>query len=272
MSGETGRQEERTSSFCRVLAGDLTCSRLLFAGACGHRDVKRTSRLYVSDVPMMISSKQLAEVFDRYGRVEKCDIVNKGTYCFAFVHLSTPREATTAQKNIDGMTFHGRSLRVRFQTPKEKFRSETSVEPPAKRTRTCSSPLSERNAVSTPTASDTPMAPEDESDNFLPEGMIDGISMEVLEVHTGAAPTHSGLVVSSPQMLTEERAATHDRQREHERGHRVRERSRPREEPERQRPGTANGMPTEEDTTSTSLYIRNFETHHSGEHTCVVYL
>ena len=79
------------------------------------------NRLYVGNLPFSATDESLREMFAQAGQVQSARVVtdrdtgrSKG---FAFVEMSTEREAADAIKKFNGADFEGRSLTVNEARP-----------------------------------------------------------------------------------------------------------------------------------------------------------
>lgn len=68
------------------------------------------TRLYVGHVSSRTRTRDLEDLFGRYGRVRYVDMKHE----FAFVEFSDPRDADDARYHLDGREFNGSQLIVEF--------------------------------------------------------------------------------------------------------------------------------------------------------------
>ncbi|VAH74237.1 unnamed protein product [Triticum turgidum subsp. durum] len=68
------------------------------------------TRLYVGRLPSRTRTRDLEDLFGRYGRVRHVDMKHE----FAFVEFSDPRDADEARYNLDGRDFDGSRMIVEF--------------------------------------------------------------------------------------------------------------------------------------------------------------
>ncbi|CAD5218212.1 unnamed protein product [Bursaphelenchus okinawaensis] len=71
--------------------------------------------LYVGNLPPDCRSRDLEDVFHKYGRIKFCDVKNRnhrGGVSFGFVEFDDPRDAEDALRGRDGYDFDGHRLRV----------------------------------------------------------------------------------------------------------------------------------------------------------------
>ncbi|XP_035223981.1 RNA-binding protein lark-like isoform X2 [Stegodyphus dumicola] len=66
------------------------------------------TKLFVGHLPDGCTNDELQALFEKYGTVKECDVINK----YGFVHMSTPEEAQDAIKALNNYTFRGSSLSV----------------------------------------------------------------------------------------------------------------------------------------------------------------
>ncbi|CAL1268716.1 unnamed protein product [Larinioides sclopetarius] len=79
------------------------------------------TKLFVGHLPDGCTNEDLLSLFEKYGTVKECDVINK----YGFVHMSTPEEAEDAIKALNNYNFRGSSLSV------EKSKSKLHPEPGA---------------------------------------------------------------------------------------------------------------------------------------------
>jgi nucleolin len=102
-------------------------------------DAIQGSKLYVGNLPWTCDSQQLAEVFQDCGNVELVEVIydriTQRSRGFAFVTMSTVRDAMAAMEKLDGIDFGGRVLKVNFpQAPiREPRMSSYNDSPPPRR-------------------------------------------------------------------------------------------------------------------------------------------
>ncbi|XP_020696410.1 serine/arginine-rich splicing factor RS2Z32-like [Dendrobium catenatum] len=75
-----------------------------------YSDRHGSTRLYVGRLSSKIRSRDLEDLFSRYGRVRDVDL----KYDYAFVEFSDPRDADDARYNLDGREFYGGRIIVEF--------------------------------------------------------------------------------------------------------------------------------------------------------------
>ncbi len=69
-----------------------------------------SNKLYVGNLNYTATSRQLEELFSRYGEVKQVNIIEgRG---FGFVELSSTEEAQKAKEELNGTDFEGRTLRI----------------------------------------------------------------------------------------------------------------------------------------------------------------
>ena len=79
-------------------------------------------RLHVSNLPFIFRETHLATLFSSYGTVTDAEVVTneKGSKGFGFVSLSSPEEAASAQRALQGAVVEGRRIEVNRATPRAK--------------------------------------------------------------------------------------------------------------------------------------------------------
>ncbi|CEG48293.1 rna binding [Plasmopara halstedii] len=74
------------------------------------------NNLYVANLAMRLGQQELEEVFSKFGRVEKCEVivdpVTKESRGFGFVTFEDVRDAEDAVKELNNQEIHGRKIRV----------------------------------------------------------------------------------------------------------------------------------------------------------------
>ncbi|CAG0885321.1 unnamed protein product [Darwinula stevensoni] len=75
---------------------------------------RNESRIYVGNLPPDIRSKDIEDLFYRYGKINFVDLKNKRGPPFAFVEFDDPRDAEDAVSGRDGYDYDGYKLRVEF--------------------------------------------------------------------------------------------------------------------------------------------------------------
>ncbi|CAD5114338.1 DgyrCDS3476 [Dimorphilus gyrociliatus] len=83
------------------------------------------SRIYVGNLPPDIRSKDLDDLFYKYGKIMYIDLKNRRGPPFAFVEFEDPRDADDAVRGRDGYNYDGYTLRVEF--PKDSNRGSRSL-------------------------------------------------------------------------------------------------------------------------------------------------
>ncbi len=70
----------------------------------------QANKLFVGNLTYSVTKDQLAELFSQYGTVVQVTVLDgKG---IAFIEMSTPAEAESAQEILNGTTFVGRALKI----------------------------------------------------------------------------------------------------------------------------------------------------------------
>jgi len=78
------------------------------------------SKLYVGNLDYAVTNDQLKELFEKHGEVKEVKVIDgKG---FGFVEMGDQAHAEAAKKELDGIEFNGRVLRVdEARPPKKRF-------------------------------------------------------------------------------------------------------------------------------------------------------
>lgn len=72
------------------------------------------TRIYIGNLPPDIRSKDIEDIFFRYGKIVFIDLKNRRGPPFAFVEFEDPRDADDAVYARDGYDYDGYKLRVEF--------------------------------------------------------------------------------------------------------------------------------------------------------------
>ncbi|GFS57542.1 RRM domain-containing protein, partial [Nephila pilipes] len=72
------------------------------------------TKLFVGHLPDGCSNQDLQNLFEKYGSVKECDVINK----YGFVHMGTSEEAEDAIKALNNFNFRGSSLSVEHSKSK----------------------------------------------------------------------------------------------------------------------------------------------------------
>ncbi|XP_003739725.1 serine/arginine-rich splicing factor 1B [Galendromus occidentalis] len=75
---------------------------------------KAESRVYVGNLPPDIRTKDIEDLFHKYGKITFIDLKNRRGPPFAFVEFEDPRDAEDAVSARDGYDYDGYKLRVEF--------------------------------------------------------------------------------------------------------------------------------------------------------------
>lgn len=76
---------------------------------------KSDTRIYVGNLPQDVRTKDIEDIFYKYGKIRYVDLKNRKGPPFAFVEFDDPRDAEDAIDGRDGYNFDGYKLRVEFQ-------------------------------------------------------------------------------------------------------------------------------------------------------------
>jgi arginine/serine-rich splicing factor 1/9 len=76
---------------------------------------KSDSRIYIGNLPPDVRSKDIEDLFYKYGKIKFIDLKNRKGPPFAFVEYEDPLDASDAIKGRDNYEFEGYRLRVEFQ-------------------------------------------------------------------------------------------------------------------------------------------------------------
>lgn len=76
---------------------------------------KSDSRIYIGNLPPDVRTKDIEDLFYKYGKIRYIDLKNRKGPPFAFVEFEDPLDAEDAIKGRDNYEFEGYRLRVEFQ-------------------------------------------------------------------------------------------------------------------------------------------------------------
>lgn len=86
------------------------------ASSTGHQEGDPSVTLYVSGVSRSVDEQQLNELFSKYGKLTRCEIVRdphlKESRGFGFVAFDSPSAADEAVAGLHNLDFHGRVLAI----------------------------------------------------------------------------------------------------------------------------------------------------------------
>lgn len=74
----------------------------------------KETRVYVGNLPPDIRSKDIEDLFYKYGKIAFIDLKNRKGPPFAFIEFEDPRDADDAVYGRDGYDYDGYKLRVEF--------------------------------------------------------------------------------------------------------------------------------------------------------------
>lgn len=77
--------------------------------------MSRDTIVYVGNLPGDVRSREVEDLFDRFGRVHSVDIkpgTRDGMPAYCFVEYDDPRDADDAVRKMDGASAYGKRLRV----------------------------------------------------------------------------------------------------------------------------------------------------------------
>merc|ERR1711962_814946 len=79
-----------------------------------HKMPSNESRIYVGNLPPDIRTKDIEDLFYKYGKIVFIDLKNRRGPPFAFVEFEDPRDADDAVYAREGYDYDGYKLRVEF--------------------------------------------------------------------------------------------------------------------------------------------------------------
>merc|ERR1719245_580039 len=84
-----------------------------------------SKELFLGNLARDVTQRDIEDAFDKYGRVERCDIKNKGNgSVFAFLEFEDERDAEDACKGANGKEMLGSSIIVEFARGKPNRRDD----------------------------------------------------------------------------------------------------------------------------------------------------
>ncbi|XP_023344004.1 serine/arginine-rich splicing factor 1B [Eurytemora carolleeae] len=90
------------------------CHEIMFTDIMSSKDDGNDRRVYVGNLPPDIRSKDIQDLFHKYGEIAFIDLKNRRGPPFAFVEFEEPRDAEDAVHARDGYDYDGYRLRVEF--------------------------------------------------------------------------------------------------------------------------------------------------------------
>ncbi|XP_013772460.1 RNA-binding protein 4B-like isoform X1 [Limulus polyphemus] len=76
--------------------------------------VKKSSKLYIGNLPETCSNDDLHTLFSKYGEIEECDVVKN----YGFVHMASEDVANTAIQELNNSEFMGKKITVELSHSK----------------------------------------------------------------------------------------------------------------------------------------------------------
>jgi len=92
-----------------------------------YRSNNNNSRIYIGNLPEDVRSREVEDIFDKYGKILDVDIKlprSGGGPAFAFLEFDDPRDAQDAIKGRDGYEINGH--RIRVELPQSKSYQQSS--------------------------------------------------------------------------------------------------------------------------------------------------
>ncbi|KAJ2836319.1 hypothetical protein J3B01_002910 [Coemansia erecta] len=84
------------------------------------------SQLFVGRLPRDTQSSELERIFEKYGKMSRCDVKRGVNSCYGFVEFAETKDAEDAIKQCDGMTVQGERIVVEMATGAAKRRNDSS--------------------------------------------------------------------------------------------------------------------------------------------------
>ncbi|KAJ2483088.1 hypothetical protein IWW56_000608 [Coemansia sp. RSA 2131] len=84
------------------------------------------SQLFVGRLPRDTQSSELERIFEKYGKMSRCDVKRGVNSCYGFVEFAETNDAEDAIKQCNGMTVQGERIVVEMATGSAKRRNDSS--------------------------------------------------------------------------------------------------------------------------------------------------
>lgn len=78
-------------------------------------------KIYVGNIPPRVRNSELKELFEKYGRVAECDVLNE----FGFVHMEDSSDGKAAIAGLNDTVWKGSRLRVEVSTTRSNKRDSS---------------------------------------------------------------------------------------------------------------------------------------------------
>ncbi|KAJ2395850.1 hypothetical protein GGI05_001390 [Coemansia sp. RSA 2603] len=73
-----------------------------------------TTQLFVGRLPREMRSSELERIFEKHGKLSRCDVKQGNNLCYGFVEYDIFEDAEEALKQCNGMTVQGEQIVVEF--------------------------------------------------------------------------------------------------------------------------------------------------------------
>lgn len=83
----------------------------------------KTTKLYVSNIPVESDRHSLTAYFNQYGRVLQCSILFKNTK-YAFIHYASMEDVENVLRNSNKLFLNGQKLTIRLS--RTNYRNDTN--------------------------------------------------------------------------------------------------------------------------------------------------
>ncbi|KAJ2500467.1 hypothetical protein GGH96_002707 [Coemansia sp. RSA 1972] len=84
------------------------------------------SQLFVGRLPRDTQSSELERIFEKYGKMSRCDVKRGVNSCYGFVEFAEACDAEDAIKQCNGMSVQGERIVVEMATGSAKRRNDSS--------------------------------------------------------------------------------------------------------------------------------------------------
>lgn len=96
--------------------------------------MSKDTRIYIGNLPQDIRTKEIEDLFYKYGKIKYIDLKNRKGPPFAFVEFEDALDAEDAVRGRDNYLYEGHKLRVEFQKgPRNRGAGGPRSGPPTRR-------------------------------------------------------------------------------------------------------------------------------------------
>ncbi|GFX79986.1 RRM domain-containing protein [Trichonephila clavipes] len=81
------------------------------------------TKIFVGHLPDLCTDDDLRALFEKYGVVTECDVINK----YGFVHMATPEQANEAVKHLNNYNLMGSTISVELSATESSVKIGAAV-------------------------------------------------------------------------------------------------------------------------------------------------